>query len=257
MHSSPIRVPYLYLLSSKPESKNIDFHGVGEIPELCQIGIPQKSQQQRFKRGILTMRDRSKNRKPLQRGRISIEAIQTVQALKRAKENHQSLNQVFELKVRRLIKPDIVAVLRELQRQKEGHLALQVFEGIRKEYWYKPQASVYADMIAVLASNGLFEKVELLLSYMKMEIVDADIEGFNAVLRTLMEFGISQTAMECFLLMKEVNCEPDEITFRILINGFESMGEVGLSAIVRQEAGKYFGGSMEFLEEKEETTSTH
>eukprot|EP00262_Sarcandra_glabra_P009019 TRINITY_DN22994_c0_g1_i1.p1 TRINITY_DN22994_c0_g1~~TRINITY_DN22994_c0_g1_i1.p1 ORF type:complete len:240 (-),score=42.17 TRINITY_DN22994_c0_g1_i1:77-796(-) len=200
----------------------------------------------------ITMRDRRKNRKPLQRGRnLSIEAIQTVQALKRSKSTTDSLDLVFQSKVKRLLKFDLIAVLRELQRQNEAILALQVFEDVRKEHWYKPQVSVYADMIAVLASNGLFEKVELLFSYMKMESLDADTAGFNGLLRTLMEFNITQTSMECFYLMKEVGCEPDESTFRILINGFESKGEDGLSAIVRQEAEKYFGGSLEFLEEEE------
>lgn len=136
------------------------------------------------------------------------------------------------------------------------HFFFQVFEEIRKEYWYKPQVSYYADMVAVVASNGLFEKVHLLFSYLKAEILnadaDAEAEGFNALLTTLMEFGIYEVIMECFQLMKEVGCEPDESTFRILINGFESKGEMDLSAIVRQEAEKYFDESLEFLLEKEE-----
>lgn len=204
------------------------------------------------------MSNRRKERRPLQRGRISTETIQAVQALKRAKNDPHLLHRLFDSKVRRLIKFDLIALLRELQRQNEALLSLQVFEEIRKEYWYKPQVSVYADMVAVVASNGLFEKVHLLFSYLRAEILnadadaDAEAEGFNALLTTLMEFGIYEVVMECFQLMKEVGCEPDESTFRILINGFESKGEMDLSAIVRQEAEKYFGESLEFLLEKEE-----
>lgn len=79
-----------------------------------------------------TMRDRAKNRKQTQRGRyLSIEAIQAVQALKRAGGligggGGGALESVLASKVRRLIKGDMVAVLRELLTQGEGLLALQV-----------------------------------------------------------------------------------------------------------------------------------
>lgn len=75
------------------------------------------------------MRDRSKNRKPLQKGRnLSIEAIQAVQALKRVanKNDDSAVEQVFNSKVRRLIKSDMIAVLRELLRQNQCLLALKV-----------------------------------------------------------------------------------------------------------------------------------
>uniref|UniRef100_A0A5B7BWQ0 Pentatricopeptide repeat-containing protein n=1 Tax=Davidia involucrata TaxID=16924 RepID=A0A5B7BWQ0_DAVIN len=206
---------------------------------------------------VITMRDRSKNRKPLQRGRnLSIEAIQTVQALKRAskKNDDHSLEQVFGSNFRRLLKFDTMAVLRELLRQNECLLALKVFEDIRKEYWYQPQVSLYADVISVLASNGLFEKVELLFMQMKMESsLEPDIEGFNALLESLI-YNFTGIAMECFYLMKTIGCEPDKSSFRILINGLESKGQFGFSTIVRQEARKYYGESLEFLEEKEEMT---
>lgn len=82
---------------------------------------------------VITMRDRSKNRKPLQKGRnLSIEAIQAVQALKRANRSNTynnsfpELDRVFDSKFRRLLKFDMMAVLRELLRQNECLLALKV-----------------------------------------------------------------------------------------------------------------------------------
>lgn len=76
---------------------------------------------------IVTMRDRSKNPRPLQKGRnLSIEAIQTIQALKRAKKNEGSREQVFDSKFRRLLKLDMMAVLKDLLRQNECLLALKV-----------------------------------------------------------------------------------------------------------------------------------
>ncbi|CAL9124088.1 unnamed protein product [Musa textilis] len=204
----------------------------------------------------IVMRDRAKNRKPTQRGRyLSTEAIQAVQALKRVVGTvggGDSLERILAAKVRRLIKGDMVAVLRELQSQGEGLLALQVFEEVRREHWYKPQLSVYNDMIKVLASCGLPEEVEKVCSYLKMEHLDADTEGFNLVLRTLLDFGFVQAAMDCFRLMKLWESEPDESTYAILINGLKAKGEIDLSVLVREEAEQHLGGPLVFLEKREE-----
>lgn len=76
----------------------------------------------------IEMRDRGQNRKPLQRGRnLSIEAIQAVQHLKRAHLHSNPLDHVFNSKFRRLLKFDMIAVLRELLRQNHCLLALKVF----------------------------------------------------------------------------------------------------------------------------------
>ncbi|EXB40440.1 hypothetical protein L484_013743 [Morus notabilis] len=206
-------------------------------------------------RSIVTMRDRSNNPRPLQKGRnLSIEAIQTVQALKRTQKDHRSLEKFFDLKFRRLLKFDMMAVLRELLRQNECLLALKVFEDIRKEYWYKPQVSLYADMVGVFGNNGFLEQVELVGLYLKKEEANLrpEIEGFNALLRALVSLNIAELAMECYCLMKQVGCDPDRSTFRILINGLESMGETGASAIVRLDAQKFYGESLEFLDEIED-----
>lgn len=208
-----------------------------------------------WERGLITMRDRSKNRKPLQRGRnLSIEAIQTVQALKRMNKKNDgsySLQQVFNGKVKRLLKSDVIAVLRELLRQNETQLAIKVFEDVRKEHWYKPQVSLYADMIAVSAANGLFEEVEFLYMCLKSELkLEPDNGGFNALLTTLMSFNLTGLVMDCFYLMKGLGCEPDKSSFTLLIDGFESNGETALLNIVRLEAQKYFGE--EFVHQKRE-----
>ncbi|KAF5184250.1 Pentatricopeptide repeat, partial [Thalictrum thalictroides] len=131
-----------------------------------------------------------------------------------------------------------------------------VFEDVRKEYWYKPQLLLYANMIHMLANNNLLEKVDLLLFYLKIEMLrlDADIntEGFNVLLQTLMDYSFTTHAMECFQLMKEVKCDLNEATFKILVIGLESKGETGLSSMLRQEAQKYIGWPLECLEQKEE-----
>lgn len=205
----------------------------------------------------VTMRGGSENRKPLQKGRnLSIEAIQAVQSLKRAKKDLQQLDRVHDAKLRRLLKFDMMAVLRELLRQNECSLALKVFEDVRNEHWYKPQVSLYADIITVLASNGLFERVEIIHSYLKAEAdLAPEIDGFNALLKALVCHNLGELAMESYYLMKEVGCEPDKASFRILIKGLESTGEAVDLRTVKQDAQKLYGESLEFLEEEEETAT--
>ncbi|XP_065853660.1 protein THYLAKOID ASSEMBLY 8-like, chloroplastic [Euphorbia lathyris] len=200
------------------------------------------------------------NRKQLQKGRyLSSEAIQSIQSLKRAyiynsnnndtRLLHRTLNTNFS----RLLKFDMLAVLRELIRQNHCLLALQVFEEIRKEYWYKPQLSLYNDLIKVLASNGYMDQVALVCSYLKAESnLQAETESFNALFTTFLTSNLSGLVMDFYDLMKAVNCEPDRSTFKILINGLESRGEYTVSAVLRQDACKYYGESLDFLEEQEE-----
>lgn len=208
----------------------------------------------------IEMRDRSKNRKPLQRGRnLSIEAIQTIQVLKRANTRNDdglALDRAFDFYFKRLLKLDMMAVLQELLRQNECQLALKVFEDVQKEHWYKPRASLYAEIISALGRQGLYETIELFFAEMKMESrLEPDIKGFNVLMHNLICFNATGLAMECFSLMKSLGCEPDRSTYRILINGLESKGEPGLSATLRQEAEKFYGNSLEFLNEEELVTS--
>lgn len=204
----------------------------------------------------ISMRDRSKNRKPLQKGRnLSIEAIQAVQALKRVahKNDDSAVEQVFNGKVRRLLKSDMIAVLRELLRQNQCLLALKVFEEVQKEISYKPQLKLYAEIVSCLGSNGLLEDINCLIMALKMESsLEPDVEGFYALLESLMKFNLTSLALEVFYLMKLRGCDPDKLTFKLLINGLESNEETNLSAFVRQEAEKYYGQSLNFLDETEE-----
>ncbi|KAK9064919.1 hypothetical protein SSX86_016302 [Deinandra increscens subsp. villosa] len=206
----------------------------------------------------VTMRDRSKNRKPLQKGRnLSIEAIQTIQSLKRAykssaKEHQQQ--EVINSKFSRLLKFDMMAILRELLRQDHCVLALMVFVEIQKEHWYKPEVSLYAEVISGLARNGLYDKVDAIFLELKREKgrLEAKTEGFNVLLESLMTYNLIEAAMDCFELMKQVGCEPDRSTFKLLVVGLESKGETRHSESIRQEAYKYYGDTLEFVDEQED-----
>ncbi|KAL3641779.1 hypothetical protein CASFOL_012594 [Castilleja foliolosa] len=232
--------------------------GVGTQMKSIRLNF-QKSGSMTMMIGIV-MRDRSKNRKPLQKGRsLSIEAIQTVQALKRAtkQQSEVALEQVFDMKLRRLLKLDMIAVLRELLRQDQCFLALKVFEDVRKEDWYRPQLFLYAEMVTVLGRNELLDKVELLIQTLKAESnLKPDLEGFKVLIESLTSLNLSGLAVECFYLMKSLSCDPDRLLFKILIDGLESNGESDLLAVIKQDAEKYYGKFIDFLEEEETDMST-
>ncbi|CAL5068434.1 unnamed protein product [Urochloa decumbens] len=204
--------------------------------------------------GTITMRDRSKNRKPTQRGRyLSTEAIQAVQSLKRAALRGgpaASAAAAVEPKLRRLLKADMVAVFRELAAQGEALLALQVFEEIQKEHWYKPRLLWYTDLVTVLANKGLRSEVDKACSYLKREQLEPDTEGFNLLLKALLDAGFTQLALDCFRLMKLWDSDPDRITYTTLIKGLESLGKMDLCAGIQLEAENDYG-SLDFLDEVE------
>lgn len=204
-----------------------------------------------FRTGV-TARDRSKNRKPLQKGRyLSIEAIQTVQILKRTKSSSAMLEQASRTSFSRLLKLDMIAVLRELLRQNECYLALKVFEDIRKEYWYKPQISFYVEIISVLGSNGLIEEVVVLFDKLKDEDgIELDVDGFNGLLESLTKFNLTSLVLKCFFLMKSLGCEPNKSSFKILISYLQANGEVSQLPVLLQEAKNHYG-CLDFLDEKE------
>lgn len=79
-----------------------------------------------------------------------------------------------------------------------------------------------------------------------------EIDGFNALLKALVGHNLGKLAMESYYLMKEVGCEPNKASFRIVIKGLELKGEAVDLRTVKQDAQKLYGESLEFLEEAEE-----
>lgn len=125
---------------------------------------------------------------------------------------------------------------------------------IQKEHWYKPDVSIYAEIVLVLARNGLYDQVDIIVHELKREKgrLVAKTDGFNVLLETLMTYNLIEHAMDCFELMKEVGCEPDRSTFKLLVAQLESKGETRLSESIKEEAYKYYGDSLEFVDEQEE-----
>ncbi|KAK8949407.1 hypothetical protein KSP39_PZI006185 [Platanthera zijinensis] len=200
-------------------------------------------------------------RKPLSRGRVlSKEAIQAVQALKLAKSSPRPsaaagaaddcrMADVFRGRIARLLKDDLLDVLKELQRQNEWEIALQVFAVIQKEFWYKPDPSLYSDMILMMGKNNLIEKAENLFSELEKVGVRPDTRVFTEIIGAFLRIGDVQKAMGMYKLMKDSGCSPDKLTFTILVRNLEKGGEEELATAVRRDCEFYIDSPRKFLEE--------
>lgn len=199
---------------------------------------------------VCNMRDKGQNRGPLWRGRVlSTEAIQAVQALRRAKGDTQRLENIFATKISRLLKKDLLAVLQELQRQDQCDLALEVFKAVRKEMWYRPNLSLHADMIMMLGRNNRIEGVEAVLLEMQKEGLRPDTRVCTEIIGAFINVGMVQNAMETFELMKQTECHPDKSTFTVLIEGLQRLGEVDLATAVREQSVQYVDEPLEIFED--------
>ncbi|RWW05483.1 hypothetical protein GW17_00031236, partial [Ensete ventricosum] len=215
-------------------------------------------------------------RKPLWRGRVmSTEAIQAVQALKHANASSSSrrIEDVLDARVGRLLKADQIAVLAELQRQNELQLALQVFVRcfnslksfslwttsdpsglqvfafIRKEVWYKPELSLYSDMIFMLGKNKLIGLAEELFSELQKEGLQPDTRAYTEMIGAFLQVDMVEKAMDVYKSMKELGCSPDKLTLTILIRNLEKVGLEDLASDVRKDCAEYMDFPEKFLKE--------
>nr|XP_043629271.1 protein THYLAKOID ASSEMBLY 8-like, chloroplastic [Erigeron canadensis] len=194
-------------------------------------------------------------RKPLRTKRnntgeiISSEAIQAVQLLKLASRNPSKLDQVFNSKLNRLLKHDLLHVFAELQRQQHLDLALKVFEFIREEAWYEPDHSLYGDLMLMFGKKKVIDKVEKLFSELMEEGLKPDTRAYTELIGAYFKVDMIEKAMETYESMKASGCVPDELTFTIMIRNLESADKDELAAVVKNDCVRYMDSPKTFLKE--------
>ncbi|KAL5576231.1 hypothetical protein UlMin_017930 [Ulmus minor] len=238
MGSSKLYLPHLGLSQTPPKPHH--FHFSSMVPLSC--STPNI---------ICGLRGRP--RKPLWRKSvISTEAIQAIQSLKFAKSSPKKLDEVFNGRITRLLKSDLLDALAELQRQNELDLALKVFKFVREEVWYKPDLTLYCDMIRLLGKNKLIEMAEELFLELKKDGLEPDTRAFTEMIGAYFRLGLVGKAIEMYELMKASGCNPDELTFTILIRSLKKVGEEELVGAIKKECEEYMDSPEKFLEEVEQ-----
>ncbi|XP_009346109.2 protein THYLAKOID ASSEMBLY 8, chloroplastic-like [Pyrus x bretschneideri] len=192
------------------------------------------------------------NRGPLVKGRVlSIEAIQAVQTLKRAqRSNPAQFPALVSKTLSRLIKADLVAALRELLRQDQCHLALQVFSAVRSEY--PPDLSVYAEMALALARNEMGEDMDRLICDLETEsgVQWESDKGLIRLIRAVIGADRRESTVRIYEMLKRngwgsIGFKADEYMVRVLSKGLRRLGEAGLADEVDLKFGSRLKGSLE------------
>ncbi|GMI78010.1 EMBRYO DEFECTIVE 3123, Thylakoid Assembly 8 [Hibiscus trionum] len=179
------------------------------------------------------------NRGPLVKGRVlSTEAIQAIQALKRAHRNSPSTTTLTPLpSLSRLIKSDLIAALRELLRQDQCTLALQVLCTVRSEY-PPPDLALYADVVAALARNRLMDEIDGLIE--ELGSIECDDEkALVRLIKGVVGAGRKESTVRICRLMKENGIgsrrKVGEYVVKVLSKGLRRFGEVDLALEVERE----------------------
>ncbi|KAM7266318.1 hypothetical protein ACFE04_004215 [Oxalis oulophora] len=189
-------------------------------------------------------------RRPLWSARVlSTESIQAVQSLKLSKSSPTKIQTVFNTKINRLIKSDLLDALGELLRQNELLLALKVFEFVQQEVWYEPDVFLYCDMIQLMGKNQMIEEAEELFLSLEKNGLKPNARAFNEMIGAYFQVGMTEKAMQTYARMKESDCAPDRLTFMILIRNLEKAGEEELVATLKEECFDYVDFPKKFLEE--------
>ncbi|PKU88111.1 Pentatricopeptide repeat-containing protein [Dendrobium catenatum] len=128
-------------------------------------------------------------------------------------------------------------------------LLFEVFTFIKKEVWYKPDLSLYSDMIMMMGKNKLIENAENLFVEIEKEGVHPDTRAFTEIIGAFLQVGNVDKAMHMYNLMKNSGCNPDKLTFTILVRNLEKAGEEDLAISVRRDCKQYIDSPEKFLQE--------
>ncbi|XP_039000207.1 pentatricopeptide repeat-containing protein At1g62350-like [Hibiscus syriacus] len=223
--------------------------GTLPVPQMGFIKYPQQKQKKLEQPSTVTCGLRGGKRKPLWKSRVlSTEAIQTVHSLKLANSDSK-LHHVFSTRLSRLLKADLLDTLAELQRQNEFPLSLKVFEFVRKEVWYKPDMSMYCDMIQLLGKNKMIEMAEQLFDEVKEDGLKPNTRAYTELIGAYLQVGMIEKAMETYDRLKASGCSPDKLTFTILLRNLKNVGKKELAAVLKKDCIEYMEYPERFLED--------
>ncbi|KAJ7951738.1 Pentatricopeptide repeat-containing protein family [Quillaja saponaria] len=129
-----------------------------------------------------------------------------VQSLKRVhRTNPTNLTDLIFKTLSRLIKANLLATLKELLRQDQCGLALQVFSTVRSEY--KVDLSLYSEMVHALARNVMTEDIDHLILDLEMEGgIECDNKGIIDLTQGVIGADRRESTVRIYGLMKKSGC---------------------------------------------------
>ncbi|KAD4585266.1 hypothetical protein R6Q59_036066 [Mikania micrantha] len=191
------------------------------------------------------------NRGPLHKGRtLSIEAIHAVQSLKRSLRLDPTNNDAVSKTLSRLVKSDLVATFNELLRQDQFDLALKVFTAIRSESWYKTDLNLHAKLVSAMASKGMMDQIDQLMSDVKPEdVISAGGKGLVTLVKALLAADRAESTVRVYEMMKcggwRCDSQADEYVGKVLSRGLRRLGKNKVADEIDLEIGRVLGGMLE------------
>lgn len=95
----------------------------------------------------------------------------------------------------------------------------QIFDIIRKQDWYQPDAYIYKDLIIALARTGKMNEAMQVWESMRKEDLFPDSQTYTEVIRGFLKDGSPADAMNIYEDMIKSPDPPEELPFRILLKG--------------------------------------
>lgn len=169
-------------------------------------------------RGMASSKKKEQPRGSLWRTRsvISRETVQAVHDLKRNKDDPVELAKVFQTRLPRLLKMDLLATLSELQRQNEIELALGVFDIVRKEIWYKPDQFLYREMMDALGRNRRIPEIDKKFQELQDEGIKPEVAIYRELVGAYVRSHMLPEALEVHAKMVESGCGDDRLSLQFI-----------------------------------------
>ncbi|OMO95801.1 hypothetical protein COLO4_15672 [Corchorus olitorius] len=209
----PIRVSPIS--ASKPET-SASSKNAGE--ETSSLTVTERRREERglINSGELKQREARERREEVNRKIASKKAISVIlrrEATKALIEKKRGPNNS-----KKLLPRTVLEALHERITALRWESALQVFELLREQLWYRPNPAIYMKLIVMLGKCKQPEKAHDLFQAMIDEGCAVNHEAYTALLSAYSRSGLFDKA---FLLLEEMkrtpNCHPDVQTYSILI----------------------------------------
>lgn len=197
-------------------------------------------------------------RAPIWKGRLlSNESLRVVQELKRARARGDDARLSFVLKtmVTRLLQFDMLAALTELRRQNECELVLKVFDIVRKEFWYKPDETLFSELVITFARKKQMEGVDKLYSLADTDGLQPSVGFYTEVVNAHVGSGNLRKALDVYDDMRKAGFAPCDPAYGVLRKALANNGDFESVAALDKEYKQFNHETVGETEHKEKVAN--
>ncbi|KAI4323435.1 hypothetical protein L6164_023041 [Bauhinia variegata] len=139
---------------------------------------------------------------------------------------YEKMNSVISYMEKRFFSPTIVThntVIEVFGKAGEIEKMDKYFKKM-KHLGVKPNSITYCSLVSAYSNAGRIEKVDSIIRHVENSDVVLDTPFFNCIINAYGQAGDLKKMGELFWAMKERECEPDKITFTIMIKIYNTHG---------------------------------